>query len=87
MKRGQRVILIADYTNEWDDSYKAGQTGTVIFVREPFFVGERAIVTVDLDGYEEERAANAQRRARYGEGFNIVPFFSYFPVENLRVIE
>lgn len=76
---GQRVRLKSDYTDEFSNSYKAGQTGTILSSN---LTDNKALV--DFDGYEEERQREAELWETVGEGSNIVSFTSLVPVELLE---
>lgn len=73
---GHKVRLVSDYTNEWGESYKSGQTGVVLFNS----LTDKT-VTVEFDGYEEEKQEAQKLLEEMGEGPNIVVWLSRIPTE------
>ena len=73
-----RVRLTKDYKNTDGFSYKAGQIG---IRRGPVL---QDMVIVELDGYEKSKQRDKEQKDKTGEGFNVVDYAGFFPVEILE---
>lgn len=75
-----RAHLTQDWSDEWGQTWKTGQTGSYERIRD-------GLVIFTFDGYEEKKAADAQRRREFGEGFNVVSWIAELPVTVLKADE
>lgn len=76
--KGRRCSLAGSFLSEWNDTYSAGQCGTIQWT-------EGETVVVCLDGYEEGKAHDEKLRRDCGEGFNVVPWIIEIPLSLLKL--
>jgi hypothetical protein len=79
-----RVRLKTDFVDELGQRFVAGQLGsTRSLTHLPSLPGP----IVDFDGYEAARAKHEELQAKFGEGFNVVPWAAFVPVALLEVLK
>lgn len=81
MTKKPRVRLSHDFADEFGQRFNEGQTGTVC----GSVSGGRLVI--DFDGYDEARIKDAERKAMFGEGYNVTPWLALVPKSLLEELD
>lgn len=79
----ERVVLAADYVDEFGHFYKRGQVG---MVGNRIEEGDEKVMLL-LEGYEEEKVRARRAWEEDGEGPNVVEYLTEVPISLLEVTE
>ncbi len=78
----EKVILVQDYTDEFGNRYKKGQTG---IIGKSTRKGDKHAIFV-ADGYEEARKQVKKIRERKREAPNVVSYIAEVPINILKKV-